>query len=214
MAIAKNNPEVLEALHLNPPPAHAVALAAQVAHKNMDLCRTFIKAVPREQINGTPRGSCSTLESLVSHASYRDFDTGTTSTESEAADLEFIKLLLEAGARWDPPPARIRSDRRAILEHDGTYIVQLFRLLFSIPNAVNTDTLLELCRSQTLTTRITMTDRRFSNELQALGQSRPPNAPLTKAPSLLPRATRPKMGEIRMSLGYTMLQLALCRCVC
>ena len=90
----------------------------------------------------------------------------------EPENLKRIKLLVEAGARWDPPPDQLRSHRRAILEHDSSYIVELLRLLFSVPNAVNMDTFLQLCRSQTLTTRITVADARFASELQALRDSR------------------------------------------
>jgi hypothetical protein len=72
MAVEKNNPEVLKALRLNPNPSQALVLLKQVSRKNMDLFRTFLKAIPRDYINDTPRGSCSDLEGIVSRPLSRD----------------------------------------------------------------------------------------------------------------------------------------------
>jgi diadenosine tetraphosphate (Ap4A) HIT family hydrolase len=57
-------------------------------------------------------------------------------------------------------------------------IVQLLRLLLSVPNAVETDTFLEFCRSQRLQDSVRITDESFADELARLrqSQSRPADA--------------------------------------
>jgi hypothetical protein len=178
IAVLKDNAEVLKALRLKPTPSQAVSLLDLVRYTNPDLFTDLLKTMPREHINDTPRGSCSALEHIVAHCRPRTMWSTTTIPGVEAEDLRRVKLLIEAGARWNAPPDQLRSHRRALLEHEDAYIVELLRLLLSVPNAVEMDTFLEFCRSQRLEDSVRITDESFADELARLrhSQSHPADA--------------------------------------
>jgi hypothetical protein len=54
------------------------------------------------------------------------------------------------------------------MKHDAKYIVQLVRLLLYTPNAAKPETVLELCRSQTMLSQISVEDPFLAGELKAL----------------------------------------------
>ncbi len=84
----------------------------------------------------------------------RDLCTGADISGAEPENLRRVKLLLEAGARWDPSPDELRSHRHAILGHRADYIADLLRLLLSVPDAINKESFRELCRSSTLSSKL------------------------------------------------------------
>jgi hypothetical protein len=59
------------------------------------------------------------------------------------------------------------------MEHEPRYIVQLLRLLMYTPNAANTDSLIELCRSQTLLGKIAAVDLPLVQEIKQLRKAHP-----------------------------------------
>jgi hypothetical protein len=93
-------------------------------------------------------------------------------TEQENA-VKIIELLLDHGARWNPPPNEFRYIRRGLLEHDGRYVVQVLRLLFYTPGAADFDALNELCRSQTLKGKVTIADPELAREMAVLCKTKP-----------------------------------------
>lgn len=168
-ALWVSNPEIIKVLHLKPTPAQAVELLAQGAyHDNYDLFQTLLSAIPRDQINDTPRGSSAALESLVSRWAHRDLHTNIPDAKGDAETLKCVELLLDSGARWDPPPDSLRHARRHLNEHDGRYVAQLLRLLIYTPGAANIETLLDFCYTQTLRTKIAGADLPLSQELKEL----------------------------------------------
>ena len=121
---------MLKVLHLKPTPEQAVALLKATTYKhNVALFKTFLASIPREQINHAGRNSCEALEKLVGSWPDENFLTHVQNEQGNAEKLQCIELLLDAGARWNPPVEDLKSDRRYLLRHDGKYIVQLLRLL-------------------------------------------------------------------------------------
>ena len=184
------NPEILKVLHLKPTPAQALDLLSSITYRHdIKLFQNLLSVIPRELINDTPRASSAALERLVSRCSHRNIYTNVRSEQEDAGNLQCLELLLDAGARWNPAPEELRYVRRNLLDHDNRYIVQLLRLLLYTPDAVNLDTFLELCRSQTLMSRIATVDTPLIQELQALRKARRPlnggdaGASMEKAPA-------------------------------
>lgn len=168
-AIWRNNPEILKALHLKPTPSQALDLLSDAAHhENFELFRTCLGVIPRDQLNNTSRDSSVALERMVSRWAHRDLYSSVRDGKGDAENLQCVELLLDAGARWNPPPDDLSSARRNLLQHDSRYIVQLLRLLLYTPNAINTESFLELCRSQSLQAKIASADLPLARELQAL----------------------------------------------
>jgi hypothetical protein len=93
-------------------------------------------------------------------------------SHEENENLRRLELLLDAGAHWNPDLKEMRYLRRNLLDHDNRYIVQLLRLLLYTPDAANLDTLLELCRSQTLMARIGTVDAPLVQEIHSLRKKR------------------------------------------
>jgi hypothetical protein len=160
---------MLKVLHLNPTPEQAVVLLKATTYKhNVALFKNFLTNVPREKINHTERNSCDALEKLVGSWPDENIFTRVQNEQGNAEKLQCIELLLEAGARWNPPLEDLKTDRRHLLRHDAKYIVQLIRLLLYTPNAADTSLVLELCRSQSLIDKIAPTDAALVTELKEL----------------------------------------------
>ena len=168
-----NNSEIFKVLHLKPTPAQAVELLSNVIYlKDAKLLQTCLALIPRDQINHPPRNSSEALEKLVGVSSHRNIFPSDQVSHEEIENLRRLELLLDAGARWNPDLKDLRYVRRNLLDHDDRYMVQLLRLLLYTPDAANLDTLLELCRSQTLMARIGTVDAPLVRELQVLRKSR------------------------------------------
>jgi hypothetical protein len=168
-AVWRADPQMLKVLHLNPTAEQAVALLAATTYThNVALFKTFLASVPREQINHTERNSCQALEKLVGSYPDENILTRVPNEHGNAEKLQCIELLLDAGARWNPPMEALKRDRRYLLRHDAKYIVQLIRLLLYIPNAADPSHVLELCRSQSLIAKIASADAALVKELKEL----------------------------------------------
>ena len=109
---------------------------------------------------------------MVGHSAHRDIFSNSRDAKGDAESLQCVEMLLDAGARWNPPLEELRHARRGLLDHDDKHIVQLLRLLLYTPDAANFDILLELCRSQTLKARVGTVDAHQVGELQALRKTR------------------------------------------
>jgi len=173
-AIWRRNPEILKVLRLKPNPSQAVALLSKASyHCDLDLFRTLLNAVPPDQLNNAPRGSCIPLERLVGRGGRRDLWGNSPADKTDAENLQCLELLLDAGARWDPPAEDLRYTRKAINDHEPRYIVQLLRLLLYTPKAANIQSFLELCRSQTLLAKIASVDLPLVQEIRQLRKTHP-----------------------------------------
>lgn len=168
-AVWRGDSQMLKVLHLAPSPEQAIALLNATTYKhNIELFKTFLANIPRERLNHTERNSCEALENLVGRRPDENFITGIPNEQGNAEKLQCIELLLDAGARWNPPAEEVKGDRRNLLRHDAKYIVQLIRLLLYTPNAAEISDVLELCRSQSLITQIATADAALATELKEL----------------------------------------------
>ncbi len=168
-AVWRGEPQMLKALHLNPTPEQATTLLSAITYRhNLPLFKTFLASVPPGKINHTERNSCDALEKLVGCWPDEDVFTRVPNEKGNAEKLQCIELLLDAGARWNPPVEELKRDRRNLLRHDGKYIVQLIRLLLYTPNTADTSLVLELCRSQGIIDKLTVVDSALVNELKDL----------------------------------------------
>lgn len=168
-ALWLNSPEIVKVLQLKPTPAQALDLLSTTTYRHdVKLLQQLLSLIPRELLNDTPRASSKVLESLVSQYPHRNFITNVPDEKANAENLQCLELLLDAGARWNPAPEELRYARRNLMGHEPRYIVQLLRLLLYTPEAANLESLLELCRSQTLQSKIVPVDRPLALELQAL----------------------------------------------
>ena len=168
-AVWRADPQMLKVLHLNPTPEQAVALLKATTYKhNVALFKMLLTNVPRERINHTERNSCEALEKFVGSWPDEHILTRVPNEQGNVEKLQCIELLLDAGARWNPPVEELKHDRRYLLRHDAAYIVQLIRLLLYTPNAADTSHVLELCRSQSLVDKISAADAALVAELKEL----------------------------------------------
>jgi len=168
-AVWRGDSQMLKVLHLNPSPEQAVALLKATTYKHdVGLFKTFLVNIPRERLNHTERNSCEALENLVGSGPDENFITRIPNEQGNAEKLQCIGLLLDAGARWNPPEEELKGDRRHLLRHDAKHIVQLIRLLLYTPNAADSSNVLELCRSQSLIDKIASADSALVTELKAL----------------------------------------------
>jgi ankyrin repeat protein len=172
-ALWRNHLEILKVLHLKPNPQQALDLLDDAAYaNNLQLFKTLLAAAPREELNKTPRNSSSVLEKLVARWGHRDLFTRERGDKGDDENLKCIELLLDAGARWNPPTEDLRHCRRHLMEHNPRYIVQVARLLLYTPNAADREQFLELCRSQTLEAKITGADMPLVQEIRSLRKGR------------------------------------------
>jgi len=168
-AVWRGDSQMLKVLHLNPSPEQAVALLNATTYKhNVGLFKTFLANIPHERLNHTERNSCEALENLVGRWPDENFITRIPNEEGNAEKLRCVELLLDAGARWNPPVEELKGDRRHLLRHDAKHIVQLIRLLLYTPNAADVSHVLELCRSQSLIDKIASADAVLVTELKEL----------------------------------------------
>ncbi len=171
-AVWCGEPHMLKALHLSPTPEQAIALLKAATYKhNVALFKNFLAKVPREKINHTERNSCAALEKLVGSWPDEDIFTRVQNEQGNAEKLQCIELLLEYGARWNPPPEESRY-RRHLLRHSPRYIVQLIRLLLYTPGVAETSLVLELCRSQSLLDKIATADAALVTEIKDMRKQR------------------------------------------
>ncbi len=197
-AIWVDNPEIFKVLHLNPTPTQALQLLPTATHYGSpQLFRTLLGVIAREQINDTPRNSSSALENVVSRWAGNTI-YNTRDEKKDAENLERLELLLDAGARWNPPPVTLRSTRRYINQHESRYIVQLLRLLLYTPNAADIESFLELCRSQTFEAKIAAADPLLVQEIKQL---RKRTAVANASPANIPTKTVAKAAGASVAEG-------------
>jgi hypothetical protein len=163
------NPEILKVLHLKPTPAQAVKLLGEVSYSDdFKLFQSLLASVPKELVNDTDRGSSSALERLVSRWPHTDIYTNQTDGKGDNECLRCIEQLLDLGAHWNPPESELKHIRRNLLKHQPRYVVQLLRLLLYTPEAVNVESILEICRSATLIDRVAGVDAPLAVDIKQL----------------------------------------------
>jgi hypothetical protein len=170
----RKHPDIAKVNRLKPTPTKALELLEQASHKDSaELVGVVLTNIPREQLNNTPRNSSSALERFVARSCLNL--PGSNSSHEE--HLTGIELLLDAGARWNPPSEEIRSVRRSLLGHDARYVVQILRLLLYTAQAADIEQFLEICRSKSLEDKIATVDRPLVDEIKALRKSKRSQSP-------------------------------------
>jgi hypothetical protein len=183
-AVWRGDPQMLKALHLDPTAEQALTLLKATTYKhNRALFKSFLAKVPREKINHSERGSCEALEQLVGSWPDEDIFSRVQNEQGNVEKLQCIELLLESGARWNPPLEDLKHRRRYLLRHDARYIVQLVRLLLYTPGAADTSLVLEFCRSQSLLDKIATADRALVTELKELRRQQPVSTSSNRNPA-------------------------------
>lgn len=168
-AVWRDHPEILKVFRLKPNAAQALELLADVScFDNFKLFQTLVSSIPKDQINDTPRGSSAALERLVSRWPHRGFYTRNCDGKGDTESLQCLEMLLDLGARWNPPPGELRHIRHNLLKHDVRYVVQLLRLLLYTPDAANVESFLEICRSQSLASKIATADVPLAQDIKQL----------------------------------------------
>jgi hypothetical protein len=183
-AVWRRDPRLLKVLRLNPTAEQAVALLDATGYKhNVELFKQLLTVIPREKLNHTKRDSCEALERLVGSRPAEDIFTRNPNEQANTEKLQCIELLLDAGARWNPPGEDLKSDRRSLLRHDAKYIVQVIRLLLYTPKATDASRVLELCRSQSVIGKIALADAALVTELKQLQRQYRVNTGIYKTPN-------------------------------
>ncbi len=186
------DPKLLKVLHLNPTAEQAVALLDATSYNhNVELFRQLLQVIPREKLNHSKRDSCVALERLVGSRPAENIFTRIPNEQANVEKLQSIELLLDAGARWNPPEEELKSDRRSLLKHDGKHIVQVIRLLLYTPKAADASRVLELCRSQSVIGKIALVDAALVTELKQLQRQNRVNTGIHKNPDTVIGAQAP-----------------------
>lgn len=175
-ALWQSSRDILKVLHLKPTADQALDLiASSSCHDDPKLFQSILNAIPPERINDSKRNSSTALESLAGRRPYRSVFAAPEPTKGNAGSLQCLELLLNKGARWNPPPQELRYTRQALLKHDPRYVVQVLRLLLYTPNAADLGGFLEICRSSKLMDNIVAVDAPLAQDIKGLRRTHPVN---------------------------------------
>ena len=175
-AISQADLDFLEALKIKPSPELRSKILDHAAYSpGKPAFRSLLKQMSSKDLNTGDHGSCPALESLVDRHRYSFSYGGQSEDQREEEALKAIDALLTAGAKWLPSNEKIRYTRRALLSHDGKYIVQVVRMLLYTEGTTTIGHIHELCRTGSISAKITSADRQLWKEILALASAS--NAP-------------------------------------
>lgn len=142
-----------------------------VSHPKPESVARIIRKMTDSEINATEHNSCKALEDIVG-CQYYDFSTfswiQSKKDQDEKDQLESIRILIDAGARWNPPEVELSTDRKGLSSYSGKYVVQVIRLLVYTQNAAPIEKIWELCRTPKMKNLIYVTDRHLWRELNQM----------------------------------------------
>jgi len=161
--------EFLEQLKIESKVVDLGKLLDRIAYKrSSDLVARIVKRMKPDEFNTTERNSCRALEYLVGNEYYNfsSYSWMSTPREQEEKDiLESITLLINSGARWNPPENELRGDRKGLSSYSGKYIVQVLRLLIYTPDIAPFEKIWELCRTPKMKNLIYVADDHLWREM-------------------------------------------------
>lgn len=132
-----------------------------------EIIRYLLKLNPTPSLNDEQSGSCRALEALVKAGKDR-FWNRSSGPEYEQQLLECIELLLDHGARWNPPDENLTRARRELGSHKAEYVVQVIRLLLYTPGATDFSKMWKLCSTSKIRALINSRDGPLWSELLEL----------------------------------------------
>ena len=135
-ACMTDNLAYVRALKLKPNPEQARELVYYASFRpTPEIIKYLLNLVPKNELNEGENDSCKALESLVksSHRDYSWISSGRADEEKHI--LESVELLLDHGARWNPPDNDLSCARRGLGTRVPKHVVQLIRLLLYTPGA-------------------------------------------------------------------------------
>lgn len=175
-AISQADLDFLEALKIKPNPELRSKILDHAAYNpGKPAFKSLLKQMSSEDLNTGDNGSCPALESLVDRHRYNFNYGGQSEDQRDEEALKAIDALLAAGAKWLPSIEKIRYTRRALLSHDGKYIVQIVRMLLYTEGATTIGHIHELCRTGSISAKITSADRQLWKEILALASATNPS---------------------------------------
>ncbi|MEY4484402.1 MAG: hypothetical protein RL693_1854 [Verrucomicrobiota bacterium] len=161
------------AMKLKPTKEQALELCSEAASRpSVVKFEALLRGLTADDLNTGDRKSCAALEKLVEHHHW-EFTTPFHYSNKDEQRIPCIELLLNRGARWNPPIEELRRGRSALGSHDGLYVVRVLRLLLYTPGAADVGLVLELCRTPKMRSLIVGADSELWDELQALRKLQP-----------------------------------------
>lgn len=143
--------EFLEQLKIDAKGLNYGKLLERISYKRKpELIERIVCKMKPDELNHTEAKSCRALEYIVGHEHYNYSAYSWMSSpreEEEKEQLECISLLINSGARWDPPEPELKGDRKGLSSHSGKYVVQVLRLLTYTPGVAPFEKIWELCRT-------------------------------------------------------------------
>lgn len=131
----------------------------------------ILKHLTSEQINYSEHNSCENLEHIIRHE-YWDFRWSSNKEKEQEDMLACIRLLIDSGARWDPPDDYLRSARKGLCSYDGRYAVQVIRLLVYTPGTATFEKTWSLCNTAKMKHTIYSADDYLWRELNEMALER------------------------------------------
>ncbi|MDR0534142.1 MAG: hypothetical protein LBH01_09315 [Verrucomicrobiales bacterium] len=129
-----------------------------------------MKKATSHELNDPQTNSCRALESLISVSRINWYHP----QGREENCLQCIELLLDSGAKWNPPEKELTYARRGLGSQDAKYVVQVVRLLLYTAEAAEPAMIWKLCNSTKLSGLIKAVDFPLWDELRELR-----NAPIS-----------------------------------
>ena len=161
-------PDLLKVLKLRPTQEQAQELLRRASWTpSANFLKELLRVIPREYINNAVNGSCEAVEYCVSHRPLH-FNSSYSSESEDGERAGCLEVLLDAGARWNPPTKEIDSIRRSLMKNTPRYLVRVIRLLLYTPNAAELNLIAELCRTSTIRRTIAEADRLLGKDLDKL----------------------------------------------
>lgn len=124
---------------------HAKALRDVILSRNPETLKQIVKHLKPDQINQSESHSSENLEYIIHHeyCSYWCHDKQAEQNNM----LSCIRLLIDAGAKWDPSDDSLRYARRGLSSYDERYIIQVIRLLVYTPGTAPFPKIWKLCNT-------------------------------------------------------------------
>lgn len=111
-----------------------------------EILERIVKKMTPDQLNYSDSQSCPNLEYFV-RSEFYDFGWYRNKDKEQEQSLTCMRMLLDAGARWNPSDDSFRSTRKGLCSYGAKYIVQVIRLLMYTSGAAPFEKIWKLCNT-------------------------------------------------------------------